>query len=351
MASPTGLLGWLTDSIGLTNTAGAHQLQENSNAFQKQSQNYGNQAGGIYQGLSGTGQQQLNYYDSILSSLLPQLATLGGFSLGNSAAGGGTAGGSVRNPQESYTNSQEGFNARGGTYGSNVLTGLQGGATASDKLNGLAGGGSTAGSTPASSDPYALSQYEQQQLNQGLDAIAQQKQMALSSYQAALGARGIYDPAASAAGQEQINLHFGGLADSHTADFMEAQRQNRQNALQWALQFARGGQDTGLQALSGAGGGLTNLAAGQQAASGQAFNQSQQITAQNNATLGTLLQLAAYLGSGGLGGGGSASKTGGVNASGLNFANYLDGATTANPTGGIDAGGLSLTPDQLQGLA
>lgn len=208
--------------------------QHNADQAMQQSKQYGQQAASGYGNLGTQGQQQYNFWDSALPGLAGQFAGASGFGMPGSSG-------------------------------------------------------------PQGASAYQLNPYQRQQLNSGLDAISQMRQQALQSYTAELGNHGIYDPAAAAAGHEAINLHFGGLADSHTANFMEQQRQAAQQSILQMMGFGANEAQAGAQMQGQGAGGMAGLSGAQ----AQLAAQEQQSA---NAAMGNIMQLAAFGASGGFSG-------------------------------------------------
>jgi hypothetical protein len=233
------------------------------------------QASSGYQSLATQGANQAGAYDDLLASLLPQYAEAANLTSG--AAPVPTAA------------------VAGNTNQRNPIPQPQGG-----------------NSTPYQ---FTLTPSEQQILNGQIDAINQQKQNSINQYTAQMAERGFVDPAATAAGLQQIEEQYNGAINDHTAQYTDAAQQQRLQNLYQLLGFAAN------QAASGVNQQEAGLA-GEQAGGNVSQQQQNLQQEQTNNALAGLTQLlgaavtGAFNGSGGYSGG-SGSGAGTLNLSGV----------------------------------
>jgi len=206
------------------------------------------------------------------------------------------------------------------------------------------------GSGQSQANPYALNEAQQTQLSGQNDALGQRLTNATQAYHAQMARAGITDPSVLAAGEGQLKLSFGGLQSQNSANFAQTALQNNQGAQMSLMNYLQGiGQQGASNLAQGTAGatqqqeagnsGLAGLA-GQASGVGQQQSQlAMQNTANNNAGLSSLLNLAGYgLGGGfsNLFGGGGNKDTVGSNEYGLNSTTYgpQDMPQTTQPMGG-----------------
>lgn len=279
--------------------------------------------------------------------------------LANNAAGSAnTQGTQLRNQaQGGYANLNQQGNAGqgqiGNGYGQLGNIGQQESNTFLNALPGMiANYQNTAGigSGQSQANPYALNEAQQTQLSGQNDALGQRLTNATQAYHAQMARAGITDPSVLAAGEGQLKSSFGGLMNNNSANFAQTALQNNQGAQMSLMNYLQGiGQQGASNLAQGTAGatqqqeagnsGLAGLA-GQASGVGQQQSQlAMQNTANNNAGLSSLLNLAGYgVGGGftGLFGGRGNKDTVGSNEYGLNSTTYgpQDMPQTTQPMGG-----------------
>ena len=162
---------------------------------------------------------------------------------------------------------------------------------------------------PATSNAYALTPAQQQQLNSQLDAINIRQRSDAAALQAHGTAQGISDPNHYQAALQNLNESYGQMAADHTANFMEQARQGTLSSVQNLMGFDASQQQLGTQdALAGYGlqanaaAGVGDLAGQTQSAANEANQVSLGQQQQSNAIAGGLLSGAFKLGGAALGG-------------------------------------------------
>lgn len=84
------------------------------------------------------------------------------------------------------------------------------------------------------SDPYALQDEQQKQLNQQMDLLNQQRQNAQADLAQSLTERGITpDSPAWQSAHDRLEQNYNQAVDTHRTNFLEQARQNHQNAYQY----------------------------------------------------------------------------------------------------------------------
>lgn len=108
-------------------------------------------------------------------------------------------------------------------------------------------------------DPYGLTNPQQEQLNQRIDAIRTQEAAAINEYRALLSQQGL---PINPAGEARIREQLGGMAAKERSNFAENARAERAAALQNLIALAVSDKQSGNQLLSEQAGGYGNVAAG-----------------------------------------------------------------------------------------
>jgi hypothetical protein len=258
MSTLTALLGIdASNNAGKAQAQSASQLNLSNQYLADAAQGYGN--------IQQFGQQQQNLYDNNFNTLQSLFANSAGI---NFQPQSGNPAPSIPQTQASSPTqlagiAPAGLAANGGNpYAPGQLTQAQQIAQL-QQANGLGTGNNRA--TPAQAlngtaqvqgnaaqqlnsqpqavggpNPYNLTQYQQQQINQQTTAIQQQGQQAASQFQSEMAASGITDPRALEAGQQLLQSHFSDLQSTTTANFMENARAQQEAAYQELLNLYTG---------------------------------------------------------------------------------------------------------------
>lgn len=153
--------------------------------------------------------------------------------------------------------------------------------------------------TSASSDPYALDTYQQQQLNQSQANIARQAKSAVGSFEQQMNAHGITDPRALQVGREQIHEHFAALSADTQTKFYEQAKKDKLAALQSIIGEIQQYGQQGIGQQEAAGSGYLGLAGGAGASYAQNQNVALQQQQSSQDAIGGLLNLAGFGAGGG----------------------------------------------------
>lgn len=272
--------------------AGAQHNANQALSMQKQQQQqatgYRQQASGAFGDLYNQGLSQYNSWQPLVQSTLSGYANASGIGgLGGGSAAPSYSGAGYSGAQTPGSASQSSSAGPGGAPSYQAPLSLS---SNPSQQSAAAQGGTSGGS------PYSLLPYQQQQLNQGLDTINTQRETAIQNYRAQMAQHGITDPRALAATEAQIHAQYGGMANQHTTNFMEAARQAQQQAYQMLLGLATGQGNQAMSTQDAAAQGLlgtANSAQGGANSAGELSAQYQQMANQQiNGLLGGVSQFA-----------------------------------------------------------
>jgi len=221
-------VSWLSALLGLDASHNAGVAQKNATTF-------ANQAAPGYQGLLAAGQGVSTPGSQSIVDLMNTIKTQAGIVETPAGATGAQIAPHV--PQAGPT--------LGGTYGAQKDAYQQ---------------QQEATTAAANQSPYKLSEPQQQQLNQHIDAINVMARRDAAQLQENLRARGIDDPRALEAGMEQLQLHYSQLATQTSTDFYNKIANDKEAIAAQLAQMEIGLTEAGAGGLASLGGAQSNIA-------------------------------------------------------------------------------------------